>query len=59
MPSVDSVKKDLDALGIAEQVEILNYLEEVIILGSFPTEVTNDVKENRFSRGKICSHISH
>lgn len=33
MPSRDSIKKDLEALGIAEQGEILNYLEKVIILG--------------------------
>lgn len=52
MPSVASVKKDLEALGTTGQEEILNYLEEVIVLGSFATEVTNEVKENRFSKGK-------
>ena len=31
MPSVASVKKDLEALGTMGQEEILNYLEEVII----------------------------
>ena len=41
MPSVASVKKDLETLGTAGQAEILNYLEEVIVLGSFATEVTN------------------
>lgn len=37
MPSVDSLKNDLEALGIAEQEEILNYLEDVLVLGSFAT----------------------
>jgi transposase-like protein len=54
MPSVESVKRDLEALGTRGQEEILNYLEEVIVLGSFATEVTNEVKENRFSKGKVC-----
>lgn len=51
--SVASVKKDLDALGTTGQEEILNYLEEVIVLGSFATEV----KENRFSKGKVCPTV--
>ncbi|EKQ57245.1 MULTISPECIES: hypothetical protein [unclassified Clostridium] len=54
MPTVESVKNDIEALGTAGQEEILHYLEEVFVLGSFATEVTNEVKENRFSRGKVC-----
>jgi transposase-like protein len=59
MISVESVKMDLEALGTTEQEEILAYLEEVIILGSFATEVTNEVKENRFSKGKVCPCCGH
>lgn len=59
MPSVESVKKALEALDITGQEQILNYLEEVIVLGSYATEVTNEVKENRFSRGKICPFCGH
>lgn len=59
MPTIESVKKDIEALGTAGQEEILQYLEEVFVLGSFATEVTNEVKENRFSRGKVCSHCEH
>lgn len=29
------------------------------MLGSFATEVTNEVKKNRFSRGKVCPHCGH
>ena len=57
MPSVASVKKDLEALGTTAQEEILNYLEEVIVLGSFATEVTNEVKENRFFKGKVAPTV--
>lgn len=53
MPSVEPVKKDLEALNTTGQEKMLNYIEEVIALGSVATEVTNEVKENRFSRGKI------
>lgn len=59
MPTVESVKKDVEALGTAGKEEILQYLEEVFVLGSFATEVTNEVKENRFSRGKVCPHCGH
>ncbi|MGH4120588.1 transposase [Clostridium sp.] len=59
MPSVESVKMDLEALGTTGQEEILAYLEEVIILGSFATEVTTEVKENRFSKGKVCPCCGH
>lgn len=56
MPTVKSVKNDIETLGKAE---ILHYLEEVFILGSFATEVTNEVKRNIFSRGKVCSNCEH
>ena len=49
-------KKRLEALGATRQEEILNYLEEVIVLGSFATEVINEVKGNRFFKEKICHH---
>ena len=53
MPSVASVKKYLEVLGTTGQEDILNYLEEVIVLGSFATEVTNKVKEIDFPREKF------
>ncbi|MHB8065265.1 MAG: hypothetical protein ACYDG2_22085 [Ruminiclostridium sp.] len=36
-------KNNLKALGTAGQEEILNYLDEVIVLDSFLTEVTNEI----------------
>lgn len=59
MPTVESVKKDIESLGTAGKEEILQYLEEVFVLGSFATEVTNEVKENRFSSGKVWPHCGH
>jgi transposase-like protein len=59
MPSVESVKRDLEALGARGQEQILNYLEEVLVLGSFATEITDEVKENRFSKGMVCPRCGH
>lgn len=42
MPSVESITSDIQTLGTAGQEKILNYLEEVIVLGSYATEVTNE-----------------
>lgn len=59
MPSVESIIKDIKTLGAMGQEEILKYLEEMIVLGSFVTEITDEVKENRFSKGKVCPHCDH
>lgn len=59
MPSVESIIKEIETLGIGGQEQILNYLEEVIVLGSFATKVANEVKENRFSKGKVCPCCGH
>ncbi len=59
MPTIESVKKDIEALVTAGQEEMLHYLEEVCVLGSFATEITNEVKENRFSRRKVFPHCNH
>lgn len=48
MPSVDSITTDLDTLGAIEQDEILNHLEEIIVLGSYAAEVTDEVKKSIF-----------
>ena len=59
MPTVESVKKDIEALEKAGKEKFLQYLEEVFVLDSFATEVTNEVKENRFSKGEVCPHCEH
>jgi hypothetical protein len=66
MPSVKSVLKDIEALGAAGQEIIYNYLEEAFVLGSFASQVTSEVKENRTEKDTIKSknllvqsHTSH
>lgn len=59
MPSVESVIEVLEAFEPDDLQKILNYLEEVLVLGAFATEVRNEVKENRFAWGKACPHCGH
>jgi hypothetical protein len=39
MPTAESVKRDLEALGTLGKKEIQQYFKEVFVLGSFDTEV--------------------
>lgn len=58
MPTIESIKRDIHSLGYAQKEEILSYLEEVITLGSGSKEITDNIKESRFSKGKVCPHCS-
>ncbi|WBW97504.1 IS1595 family transposase [Oceanirhabdus sp. W0125-5] len=49
---LESVKE----LNIEEKEILLSYLEESILLGSFGTKLSEDVRESRFSKGKVCPH---
>lgn len=35
---------------------LLESLEELLVLGSFTSEIDNNVKETRFANGKLCPH---
>ncbi len=59
MPTIESIKKDINSLGYADKEEILNYLEEVITFGAVSKEITKNIKESRFSKGKTCPYCSH
>ncbi len=54
MPSIESVKEDIKSLDIFAQEQILEFIEEIIVLGSFASVLATEIKENRFSRGKVC-----
>jgi hypothetical protein len=56
MASAASVEKELEVLGATGQGEMLSYLEGIIVLGSFATEVTKEVKKNQFFKGKVYHH---
>lgn len=54
MPSVKSILTDIQSLSLYQQGQILSHLEEFLVLGSQVGEVTKEVKEFRFSKGKVC-----
>ena len=58
MPNVSSILSEIQKLSLSQQKEILSHIEENIVLGSQITEITNDVKELRFSKGKVCPHCN-
>lgn len=59
MPIIESIKRDISSLGHTDKEAIMNYLEEVITFGAVSKEITNTVKESRFSKGKGCPYCSH
>lgn len=56
MANVSSILSEIKSLSLYQQEQILLHLEEHLILGSQVTQVTKEVKEMRFSKGKICPH---
>ena len=58
MPSIKSILTDIQTLPLNQVEELLSYLEEFIVLGSQVGQVCEEVKEFRFSKGKICPHCT-
>lgn len=56
MSSVESILSEIDKLDISAESLIYHILEERIALRGYVSDVTNEVKENRFSKGKCCPH---
>ena len=52
------ILSEIQKLSLYKQKMILNQLEESIILGSQVPQITNEIKEMRFSKGKVCPHCS-
>ena len=58
MENVSYILSEIQKLSLYKQKQILSKLEENIMLGSQITEITNEVKEMRFSKGKVCPHCN-
>ncbi|AAK79564.1 transposase-like protein [Clostridium acetobutylicum] len=54
MSSVSSIINEIETLNIHEQEQLLSFLEDV--LNSYASEITEEVRENRFSKGKVYLH---
>ena len=59
MAMIESVKRDISSLGGTDNEAIMNYLEEVITFDSLSKEITNTIKEYRFSKKRVCPYFSH
>lgn len=58
MSNLTSVLAQAKALSEQEQQELLTQLEEYLVLGSQVTQVTKEVKEMRFSKGRVCCYCN-
>lgn len=56
MANVATILSEIKTLSQYQQEELLLHLEEYLVLGAQVGQVTKEVKEFRFSKGKICPH---
>lgn len=51
--------EDIIRLNINDKVKVYEFLEDIIEFYGFGYEVTNKIKENRFSKGKVYPYCGH
>ncbi|MCY6354809.1 IS1595 family transposase [Clostridium sp. ZS2-4] len=56
MPSVKSLLSEFEKLSTLEQEQLFNLIGEVLTLSTHTKNIIEEVRENRFSKGKICLH---
>ena len=56
MSGASSLIKFLSTLSKCEQEQVYDYLEKELILGSMTSEIQDEIKESRFSSGRICHY---
>lgn len=58
MNNVSALLAQAKALSKQEQEELLSQLEDFVVLGSQAKQITKEVKEMRFSKGRVCCHCN-
>jgi hypothetical protein len=58
MASIPSLISDIQKLSLTQQEQLISYLEEILVVGSQVNQVTQEVKEFRFAKGKVCPHCN-
>ena len=56
MSRLDAILSEIFSLSTMEESILLNILEERKVLKGYASDMTNEVRENRFSRGECCPH---
>lgn len=59
MPSFDSVLNDIRRLDPSDKERLVEYFERVLLFGHNVEGVADEIKEGRFSKGKVCPHCGH
>ncbi len=56
MNTLKSIEKFATQLNEDQIEALLEYIEEILVLDTTSSQITNDVREARFSKGKVCPH---
>lgn len=56
MNGIESIINQIDTMGVSAESLIYHILEERKFTRGYVSDVTNEVKENRFSKGKCCPY---
>jgi len=59
MPSYASVMDDIKQLSPSDKERLVEFFEQVLNFGAHVDGVANEIKENRFSKGKVCPYCGH
>ena len=59
MPSYASVMDDIKNLSPSDKEKLIKFFEQVITFGAHIDGVADEIKESRFSKGKVCPHCGH
>ena len=57
--NVMDIFSQIKTLSSNEQELLLSHLEEHLVIGSQISQVTKEVKEMRFSKGRVCPHCAN
>lgn len=57
MTGIESIINQIDTIGVSAESLIYHILEERRATRGYVSDVTNDVKESRFSKGKCFKYI--
>lgn len=58
MAYITSLISDIQKLSVTQQEQLFSYLEEILVVGLQVNQVTQEVKEFRFAKGKVCPHCN-
>ncbi len=56
MTNLNSILSDINKLSNHDKEIIIDAIEEILVFGSYALDVESDIKEHRFSKGRVCPH---